>query len=69
MICQWINELERSKKEEIVASLKVLSQQLPQGNEESYKISVGTAGALSVIQTGHFLNAGQKHYHLGKLSR
>jgi hypothetical protein len=37
--------------------------------EKPYKISVRTAGALSEIQTGHFLNAGQKHYHLGKIPR
>jgi hypothetical protein len=36
MIGQWINELERSKKEEIVTHLNVLFLQLPQGNVENH---------------------------------
>jgi hypothetical protein len=52
---------ERTWKDVIVAYLKVLSKQ----RGKPYKISVKITGALS----DHFLDAGQKPYHLGKLPR
>jgi hypothetical protein len=61
-----INELEKTRKEAVVACFKALSRHLPRGTKVIYE-NRDSVGGPAKVRTEHIPNTSKKHYLLGQL--